>query len=134
MTDTIAQTLGANDGLAAHVGEREMLLLLDNLEHVIEAAPELSGLVQTCPNLTLLCTSRELLRVQGEVEYPVPPLVSADAVDLFCERSRLDPSEEVERALRSPRRPPARRRARRRPHERSFSTQILERLSDVSTC
>ncbi len=45
MTETIAQTLGARDGLAAHIGEREMLLLLDNLEQVIEAAPELSGLV-----------------------------------------------------------------------------------------
>ncbi len=45
VTDTIAQTLGARDGLAAHIGDREMLLLLDNLEQVIEAAPELSGLV-----------------------------------------------------------------------------------------
>ena len=52
--DTIAQTLGAKDGLAEHIAEREMLLLLDNLEQVIEAAPELSGLVQACPNLTLL--------------------------------------------------------------------------------
>ena len=95
VTDTIAQTLGARDGLAAHIGEREMLLLLDNLEQVIEAAPELAGLLRACPNLTLLCTSRELLRVQGEVEYPVPPLASAEAVDLFCERSRLEPSEEV---------------------------------------
>ena len=51
VTDTIAQTLGARDGLAGHIGDREMLLLLDNLEQVIEAAPELSGLVQSCPNL-----------------------------------------------------------------------------------
>jgi predicted ATPase len=72
-----------------------MLLLLDNLEQVIEAAPQLSGLLQACPNLTLLCTSRELLRVQGEVEYPVPPLESSEAVALFCERSRLEPSEEI---------------------------------------
>ena len=44
VTETIAQTLGAKDGLAEHIGEREMLLLLDNLEQVIEAAPELSAL------------------------------------------------------------------------------------------
>ena len=94
VTETIAQTLGAKDGLAAHIGEREMLLLLDNLEQVIEAAPELSGLVQSCPNLALLCTSREVLRVQGEVEYSVPPLASSEAVVLFCERSGLDASAE----------------------------------------
>ena len=78
--DTIAQTLGAKDNLAEHIAEREMLLLLDNLEQVIEAAPALSGLVQACPNLTLFCTSRELLRVQGEVEYAVPPLATSEAV------------------------------------------------------
>ena len=95
VTETIAQTLGAKDGLAAHIGEREMLLLLDNLEQVIEAAPRLSGLLQACPNLTLLCTSRELLRVQGEVEYQVPPLASSEAVALFCERSGLESSREI---------------------------------------
>jgi predicted ATPase len=95
VTDTIAQTLGAKDNLAEYIAEREMLLLLDNLEQVIEAAPALSGLVQACPNLTLFCTSRELLRVHGEVEYSVPPLASSEAVSLFCERSGLGPSEEV---------------------------------------
>jgi predicted RNase H-like HicB family nuclease len=95
VTDEIAQALGANDELAVHIGEREMLLLLDNLEQVIDAAPALSGLVQACPNLTLFCTSRELLRVQGEVEYAVPPLSSSEAVALFCERSQLDPSNEI---------------------------------------
>ena len=95
VTDTIAQTLGARDGLASHIGDREMLLLLDNLEQVIEVAPELSGLVQSCPNLSLLCTSREVLRVQGEVEYAVPPLASSEAVALFCERSGLDASAEI---------------------------------------
>ncbi len=95
VTETIAQTLGARDGLAEHIAEREMLLLLDNLEQVIEAAPDLSALVAACPNLALLVTSRELLRVQGEVEYSVPPLASSEAVSLFCERSRLEASAEI---------------------------------------
>jgi hypothetical protein len=95
VTEQIAQTLGAKDGLAEHVGEREMLLLLDNLEQVIEAAPEFSELLSACPNLTLLCTSRELLRVQGEVEYAVPPLASPEVVFLFCRRSGLETSEEI---------------------------------------
>jgi predicted ATPase len=95
VTEQIAQTLGAKDGLAEHIGEREILLLLDNLEQVMEAAPALSGLVQACPNLTIFCTSRELLRVQGEVEYAVPPLASSEAVTLFCERSGLVSSEEI---------------------------------------
>ena len=95
VTETIAQTLGAKDGLAEHIGERELLLLLDNLEQVVEAAPELSALLEACPNLSLLVTSRELLRVHGEVEYAVPPLAVPEAVSLFCARSGLEPSEEI---------------------------------------
>jgi predicted ATPase len=95
VTETIAQTLGAKDGLAEQIGKREMLLLLDNLEQVIEAAPELSALLTACPNLALLCTSRELLRVRGEVEYQVAPLASLEAVALFCERSGLERSGEI---------------------------------------
>ena len=96
VTETIAQTLGAKDGLAAHIGERELLLLLDNLEQVIEAAPELAALLHACPNLRLLVTSRELLRVDGEVEYAVPPLAEPEAVDLFCERAQTEPSDEIQ--------------------------------------
>jgi len=95
VTETISQTLGAKDDLADHIGERDMLLLLDNLEQVIDAAPELSALLEACPNLTLLVTSRELLRVQGEVEYPVPPLAPQDAIELFCARSQLESSEDI---------------------------------------
>ena len=72
VAETIAQVLGAKDGLAEHVGERELLLLLDNLEQVIEAAPSSPRCVERCPNLVLLCTSRELLRVRGEVELRGP--------------------------------------------------------------
>ena len=93
--ETIGQTLGAKDGLASHIGEREMLLLLDNLEQVIDAAPELAGLVEACPNLHLLVTSREVLRVSGEVGYAVEPLVQEDAVTLFCDRSLLAPDETI---------------------------------------
>ena len=95
VTETIAQTLGAKESLASHVGERQMLLLLDNLEQVIEAAPELSALLGACPNLTLLVTSRELLRISGEVEYAVPPLAEPEANALFCERAQLEPSAEI---------------------------------------
>ena len=95
VSETIAQTLGSKNGLAEHIGERQLLLLLDNLEQVIEAAPQLSALLGACANLNMLVTSRELLRVQGEVEYAVPPLASPEAVALFCERSRLEPSEEI---------------------------------------
>ena len=95
MSATIAQTIGSNNGLAEHIAEREMLLLLDNLEHVIDVAPRARVAPQRLSDLTLLVTSRELLRVHGEVEYAVPPLASRDAVTLFCERSRLEPSAEI---------------------------------------
>jgi predicted ATPase len=95
VVETIAQTLGAKDGLAEHIGERELLLLLDNLEQVVGAAPELAELVESCRNLRLLITSRELLRVRGEVEYPVLPLAEPEAVELFCTRARVEPDETV---------------------------------------
>jgi predicted ATPase/class 3 adenylate cyclase len=95
VTETIAQTVGAKEALADHIGEREMLLLLDNLEHVVGAAPELATLVEACPNLQLLVTSRELLRVRGEVHYAVPPLAEPEAVELFCTRARTEPNEAV---------------------------------------
>jgi predicted ATPase len=95
VTESIAQTLGSKDGLAAHIADRELLLVLDNFEQVIEAAPELSQLLQGCPNLTLVVTSRELLRVQGEIEYAVPPLARSEAVRLFCTRSGLEASDDI---------------------------------------
>jgi tetratricopeptide (TPR) repeat protein len=62
---------------------------------VIEAASELSELLESCPNLTLLVTSRELLRIRGEVEYAVPPLAEPEAVKLFCARAQIEPSDEI---------------------------------------
>jgi len=93
--ETVARALGARNGLADHIGDRELLVLLDNLEQVIDAAPELGALLSACPSLTLVVTSRELLRVQGEVEFPVPPLAAPEAVALFCERAQTDPSDEI---------------------------------------
>ena len=72
---TIAQAIGADHGLVAHIDEKRMLLLLDNLEQLLPgAAAPLSELMSACPNLRLLATSRAPLRIAGEREYPVLPL------------------------------------------------------------
>ena len=127
---TIAQTLGAKVGLAEHIGERELLLVLDNLEQAIEAAPELATLVEQCSNLKLLVTSRELLQVRGEVEYAVPPLAEGDAVELFCSRAQLDPEPPIaELCRRLDNLPLAVELAAARARVLS-PAQILERLSD----
>ena len=93
--ETIGQVLGATDGPANHIGEREMLLLIDNLEQVVAAAPVLADLIERCPNLRLLVTSRERLRVRGEVEHPVLPLADPDAVSLFCARAQTEPDDAI---------------------------------------
>jgi predicted ATPase len=93
--DELATALGARDGLVAHIGQRRLLVVVDNFEQVVGAAPQLSALLAACPGLTLLVTSRELLRVQGEVEVPVPPLAEREAVALFTARAGLEPSEEI---------------------------------------
>ena len=95
VVDTIAQTLGAKQELPAHIGEKRLLLVLDNLEQVIESAVELAALLRGCPNLHLLATSREVLRVEGEVVYPVPALAEPEAVELFSARASIEPDEIV---------------------------------------
>jgi predicted ATPase len=89
--DTIAETLGSTVALRDHIGNRELLLVIDNVEQVVAAAPQFASLLEDCPNLKMLVTSREVLRVRGEVEYAVPPLETSEAVTLFCQRSQLDP-------------------------------------------
>jgi predicted ATPase len=84
----IASTIGASGDLAAHIGNKRMLLLLDNLEQVVEAAPGLAGLLASCPNLSLLVTSRETLHLTAEQEYAVPPFVEQEAVGFFLARAR----------------------------------------------
>ncbi|MFF2525743.1 AfsR/SARP family transcriptional regulator [Streptomyces liangshanensis] len=75
--------------LAEHCARRHMLLLLDNCEHVIDAAATLAEeLLSRCPNLTVLATSREPLGVPGEVVRPVEPLSPRSAHRLFTERAR----------------------------------------------
>ena len=92
---SIAQTLEATQELAEHIGEKNLLLVLDNLEQVIDSAVELAALLRACPKLCMLVTSRELLRVDGEVVYPVPALAEPEAVALFCARARVESDEDV---------------------------------------
>jgi predicted ATPase len=95
VTQTIAQRLGAGTDLAAHIGEREMLLVLDNFEQVVAAAPDVTALIEACRNLCVLVSSREILRIRGEHEYAVPPLADREAVDLFCARVSIEPTEAI---------------------------------------
>jgi predicted ATPase/DNA-binding SARP family transcriptional activator len=74
--------------LAEVIGDRALLIVLDNCEHVIVTAAEVAeDLLRRCPRLRILATSREALRVGGEVIWAVPPLAAADAVRLFVERA-----------------------------------------------
>ena len=62
------------DALQAHLRDKQTLLLLDNCEHLLDAAPELAALLAAAPGVKLLATSRAALKLQGEQAYPVPPL------------------------------------------------------------
>ncbi|MEP7040552.1 MAG: adenylate/guanylate cyclase domain-containing protein [Chloroflexota bacterium] len=86
--EMLAGALGAKSDLAEHIGDRSMLIVLDNFEQVVEAAGDLAGLLAACPHLDLLVTSREPLHINGEHEYPVPPLAPDEGVALFVARAR----------------------------------------------
>jgi predicted ATPase/transcriptional regulator with XRE-family HTH domain len=96
---TVSQVLGLREtagvhpleGLCQHLRERKFLLVLDNFEHVVEAAPEVVDLLGSCPNLSVLVTSRAPLRVRGEREYSVSPLAMPDP-------TRMPEAEEVAEA------------------------------------
>jgi predicted ATPase/DNA-binding winged helix-turn-helix (wHTH) protein len=63
------------DSIAREIAARKLLLVLDNCEHLIGGAARLAQtLVRSCPNVTILATSREVLRIEGEYVYRVPPL------------------------------------------------------------
>ncbi len=107
---SIVQILGLRDvgdeqpleRLQAHLREKHLLLLLDNFEQVVIAAPLLAELLETCPGLKLLVTSRELLHLRAEHQFPVPPLAMPNlrqlpdleslshcaAVELFLQRAQ----------------------------------------------
>jgi predicted ATPase/DNA-binding CsgD family transcriptional regulator len=107
---TIAQTLGIKEAgeqplvdlLQACLRDRHLLLLLDNFEQVMAAVPALSNLLAACPHLKILVTSRAVLHIHGEYEFPVPPLELPDlshlpehetlsqnaSVALFLQRAR----------------------------------------------
>jgi predicted ATPase/DNA-binding NarL/FixJ family response regulator len=71
--------------LAAALGHQERLVVLDNCEHLLAAAPDVGRVLAACPRLRVLATSRERLRLSAEQEFPVPPLAmpaSADVADL----------------------------------------------------
>src|SRR5919108_1123852 len=88
--------------VATHVRDEELLLLLDNFEHLVDATPSLVELLTACPRLKVLVTSRAALRVAGEHEFLVPSLQIPDpgrwlapaeltaypAVTLFVQRAR----------------------------------------------
>lgn len=67
--------------LMAHLSDKQTLLLLDNAEHLVEAAPLFADLLAHCAALTILATSRAALRLRGEREYPLPPLALPPEAD-----------------------------------------------------
>jgi len=90
------------------IGDKHMLLVLDNLEHIIEgAAPLIADLLSACPHLRILTTTREALHVPGEWLYPVPPLnvpeatqLQSKAVEEMSQYSALNLFAERARAVR----------------------------------
>ena len=96
VADAIAQALDVKDrprqSMAAtlrdHVRTKRLLLILDNFEHVVAAAPLVSELLAACPNLTVLVTSRAALTIRAEQQFMLEPLSDADSVQLFLQRAQ----------------------------------------------
>ncbi len=93
------------DVLRRYLADRDVLLVLDNCEHVLDACAELATtLLGACPNLRILATSREPLGITGEALWRLEPLLPEDACRLFLERARerrpeLVPDDDTERAI-----------------------------------
>jgi predicted ATPase/class 3 adenylate cyclase len=96
---TIAAALGVNElsgqSLDRLLGARHMLLVLDNFEHLLTAAPEVAAVLEAGPEIVVLATSRAPLRITAERTFPVPPLPRDDAVALFVERARAAAAPEI---------------------------------------
>jgi predicted ATPase/DNA-binding SARP family transcriptional activator/Flp pilus assembly protein TadD len=92
----IQRALNTEEDVSEHLRARSALLLLDNFEQVLDAAPLVSSLVQAAPGLRVLVTSRSVLRVAGEREYEVPPLGAGP--ELFLQRAvgEVDDLESVQ--------------------------------------
>jgi predicted ATPase/class 3 adenylate cyclase len=97
LESAIAATLGIGESpersvteiLRAHLRDRSALLVLDNLEQLMPAGADIvSALARSAPQIRLLVTSRELLRIAGEWGYPVPPLELDAGIALFMDRAR----------------------------------------------
>jgi predicted ATPase len=93
------RTLG--EGIVSLVGERNALLLLDNFEQIVSAAAEVARMIERCPGLRVVTTSRTPLRIAAEREYPLAPLDIDSAVALFRERAgKLELAAENAEAVR----------------------------------
>ena len=88
----VHQTPGIStlDALLQFLGEKRVLLVLDNCEHLVDACADLAErMLEACPRVRILATSREPLRVEGEALYALAPLgLESDAVLLFVDRAR----------------------------------------------
>jgi predicted ATPase len=91
-------TMSPRDQLAEWLAERKVLLVLDNFEQVIGAAPLIADLLRAAPKLTAIVTSRAALRVSGEQEYPVPGLPVPRDLLALSDLQKLNLSSE-ERAV-----------------------------------
>jgi len=93
---TIARAVGAEIDLAAHLRDKNLLLVLDNFEQVLDSAPDVAVVVAGAPGVRAIATSRERLHLSIEREYEVPTLRVEDAASLFVDRARrFDPNIEL---------------------------------------
>lgn len=92
LVPTIAASIGVNEAagqhLAAYLATKQILLLVDNFEHLMSAARRLAELLGSAPSVKVLTTSREPLHLAAEHVYPVAPLGAPESVELFVERAQ----------------------------------------------
>ncbi len=87
LASEIAKTIGAPDDLTGYLRGKAMLIVLDNFEHLLDAAPALSALLTATRQLRVLVTSRAPLHLAGERDFRLDPLSMSDAAALFVERA-----------------------------------------------